>query len=373
MRFLVGAFFFIALVSSTIVVTVGDIVSRSPSDTNEGVVSEDAPIITGESIEQIIGSNAHSAVRENIEERLKKISSSSDLQEILEEKFALEAGLTLFPANVTSLKSAIESEDTSPRARLALIHSLGTATSAEGEAAVAAMAIDEALPAHLRIQAITTLAERELPSKNTIATLSALSEGGETVTEEVRNAATLNLGALAFATLRSDRGSSDEITRSLLRRAQAQHAQSSDFVSQEFSLTVDALANSGNPLALPFLRSLTESHDPSTRALGASALRAMPGSESEERLLHLVQEDPSEETRQSAVEAIAQRKPSPSLTDKIAILVTQEGSAIVRREMIRLLSTRVSNSEKARESLEALLTTESDEQNYELLVTSLNS
>lgn len=142
--------------------------------------------------------------------------------------------------------------------------------------------------------------------------------------------ARLTLGALAYRA----RASSPEATGEAIQMLKVDYSTQSGRMMRADALR--ALGNAGSTGALELSRQAALSSEPVERAAAAQAMRRIQ-SDSADRVLAILVEDPVSFVRRSALAAALYRDPTEILTPVVERVARLDGEGTVRREAIRVL------------------------------------
>ncbi len=208
----------------------------------------------------------------------------------------LAALVRLDPAAAGTLADAVRSRPDDLAHAGLLLGSLGSSQTAAGTDALAGLVGDEVLSADIRRNAIDHLALGRAPTDDALTALNTALDG------EHEKAAAAALGAQARRLEEDDPQGATAIAEDLLARLIA----APDGPARVAAL--QAIGNSGTPLALPFLRGVTASPDPAVSDAAIYALRFIPGRGADVLLEGMLQVGGPRSL--SAIRAIAHRDPT---------------------------------------------------------------
>ncbi len=227
-----------------------------------------------------------------------------------------------------------------------LVGALGAAGTKESTKALGRIVGQKGTPAGVRAQAATQLA---FAGDNALEAKEPLMQGMSDASRDVRESSALALGSIARDLGDSDADSVAELVR---RYEQAE-------TDEDRALFLRALGNSGSVEALPIARRALASENEALREAAAHAVRFLPVGEADALLSRILVEDPAEEVRLAAVDAIGYRLVEMHIAAfERAIAADTNGRlrGAIGEIATRALSTRGKTlTPQAREALQALI------------------
>src|SRR5262249_6926773 len=233
---------------------------------------------------------------------------------------ALTALLRLHPDGLKTIEAEVRAG--SPLSGT-LIEALRDVGSAEAQAVLRELVTLPNLDNARRMLAARSLSHVELPTPETVAVLTQLQAD-----DKLGVQATYGLGSNIYRLQKTDP------SRASLLLASLQRQLSAAVTDQERTMLLTALGNAGHPDSLESIRRFVEDGSVGVRAAAAQALRRIPG-ETADSLLVKLSEDPEENVRFSAIDAISERSPSPVLEHRVAAMALNEPTFRTRVQAVR--------------------------------------
>lgn len=178
-------------------------------------------------------------------------------------------------------------------------------------------------------EAVQSLAFVSKPTDATLRLFQDLSKNYQD--ESIRGSALLSLGTLAGRFLENDPAKTALLVYDL--EAKLQNPQDKN----EKILLIDALGNAGSESSLTHLSPLVQDSDVSIRTSALYALRFIPDTKADELLLNALKDAKDFSTQKSAWEALAYRKPTPTLFAAVNQQIASEKSDDLKTRGIQVL------------------------------------
>lgn len=233
---------------------------------------------------------------------------------------ALTALLRLHPDGMKTVETEVRAG--SPLSGT-LIEALRDAGSAEAQALLRELVTLPTLDDARRMLAARSLSHVEVPTPETVAALERLQTD-----EKLGMQATYGLGSNIYRLQKTDPSRAGSLLAALERRLFAA------VTDRERTMLLTALGNAGHPDSLESIRRFVEHGSIEVRAAAAQALRRIPG-ETADGLLAKLSEDPDENIRFSAMDAISERSASPVLEHRVAAMALGEPDFRTRVQAVR--------------------------------------
>lgn len=233
----------------------------------------------------------------------------------------------LHPESCARLGEILQSED--PRSKTMMM--LATALSAVGspaaqKALVTALSLrsDDIVAVNALVPALGMTDHPTLESEQALRDLIASSKK-----EEIVTTAGLSLGAMAGHLAESEPDRQKQIVESVAR----DYDRAESTAQKKFLVSI--LGNAGSADSLALVEGALSSPEPAMQSEAAMALRFVPGSEAENRLVGVLAEAQSDSVREAAAVALDFRDPSLSLSERMRSAFASEKSEGVRRQLVK--------------------------------------
>ncbi len=205
-----------------------------------------------------------------------------------------------------------------------LIDALGSAGSASAQGVLHEVIRGKAFTDGDRRRALIALGFTKQPSEETLALLDNLRSDPEFGTQ-----ALYGLGSAANYLAASDPARATEVVKDLVTSLD-----NAETPTEQVKM-LKAVGNAGSGSALDSILAKLDSGEAGVRAAAVWALRRIPGQEADQRIALAIQRDPSPDVRQSALETLSYRSPSPVLVYALRDRLQGEEVAAVRRNVVR--------------------------------------
>jgi HEAT repeat protein len=233
---------------------------------------------------------------------------------------ALTALLRLHPEELKTVEAEVRAG--SPLSG-ALIEALRDAGSAEAQALLRDLVTLPTLDDVRHMQAAQALSHVEVPTPETVAALERLQAD-----DKLGVQATYGLGSNIYRLQKTDPSRAGSLLAALERRLSAA------MTDRERTTLLTTLGNAGHPASLGSISRFVEHGSIEVRVAAAQALRRIP-EETADDLLVKLSEDPDENVRFSAMDAISERSASPVLEHRVAAMALGEPDFKTRVQAVR--------------------------------------